>query len=134
MTNLPGFLLRNRELMRGKGVITATRMISFSGLRPFLIALGSLLVAAGAHAESLAFAALKENETVVVNYESTGCFHHYERKYVIRGSSRLGMDVFEPRIRDKNSLGDNSSPDQFLVRAELTQDELDRKSTRLNSS
>jgi hypothetical protein len=91
--------------------------------RPTLVIIGSLLVAASTRAESLTFTSLKENEVIVINYASSGCFHHFERKYVMRGGARFGMEVYEPRAREKNALGDDPGREHFLVRTELNQAE-----------
>jgi hypothetical protein len=99
-------------------------MIFVPRFRRLLIALGSLLTAAWAGAETLTFSALKEDESIVIGYVSTGCFHHWERMYVFRGSSRLGMDVYGPSEGKKGTAGDSLALDRFLVRASLTPDEL----------
>lgn len=52
-------------------------------------------IATAARAERLTFAGLKEGETIVIGYRTTGCFHFEERKYVVRGGELARFKVYE---------------------------------------
>ncbi len=70
-------------------------MTSFLRCRLFGVIVGWISVVATGAAETLEFAALKENEAIVIGYSSQGCFHSVERKYVLRGSSPKTLEVYE---------------------------------------
>jgi len=55
------------------------------------LAVGAL----SAHGETLTFSDLKANETIVIGYRSTGCFHALERQYRVKGGEKLSFAAFE---------------------------------------
>jgi len=97
-----------------------TGMISSLRFRPFGVILAWLFVAASGAAESLEFATLKENEAIVIGYSSQGCFHSVERKYVLRGSARATLAVYELSSAGMNFEDQYRGPQHLLFRIKLS--------------